>query len=153
MAVDEIDERCCVIEKKNPCGKAAGTYQFPKRIARFAQTKQLGLEVDESIGHSRVCSEHKSTLLQLKKTLDLKKKKSTEGAATTVDFSTVQHSVLKKYRKCFNLDVPVTGTKQDYSTAVTAHFPTISVNEAKDILAFISHVQNMQAREEDVGDV
>ncbi|KNC73041.1 hypothetical protein SARC_14398, partial [Sphaeroforma arctica JP610] len=102
--------------------------------------------LDDSIGHTHTCVEHKTALLALRKTLDPKKRKVAEGAATTVDLSNVSHSSLKRYKKHYDIDVPAGSSKQEYSAAVAQHFPTIQVNEAKDLLAFITHVENIKKR-------
>lgn len=63
-----------------------------------------------------------------------------------VDFSTLQMSTLKKYRKKFNLGGAQNLNKGELVAAVEKHFTTIPVNEGKDIINFLKYVRRTRVQ-------
>ena len=58
------------------------------------------------------------------------------------DLSNLQLGILKRYKKKYALPVPLGSNKAELLQAVIKHFPTIKINETKDIVGFLNYMYN-----------
>eukprot|EP00123_Amoebidium_parasiticum_P014672 comp22592_c0_seq1/m.34613 comp22592_c0_seq1/g.34613 ORF comp22592_c0_seq1/g.34613 comp22592_c0_seq1/m.34613 type:complete len:158 (-) comp22592_c0_seq1:468-941(-) len=144
---------CCVIDEKGRCETPAGITSFTKRMQRGAKQKKIDLRADETVGHSRVCAQHRQMLLTLRQQIEPKKRKAEEGGdeEIQVDFTTLHIQTLKRYKRHYKLNLANNVGKAELASAINRHFASLPVNEGRDVSAFLAHAHKrrlkMQAAE------
>eukprot|EP00795_Rhopilema_esculentum_P000332 gene332-9991_t len=98
------DLYCCLLEDREKCRRWAGNASFNFRVQKLVKQKKLGLTLNPDCKHTYICDNHKNVIQRARN----KRKKSPHSedeneSADMVDFSSLQISTLRRYRRHFKL--------------------------------------------------
>ncbi|XP_065058536.1 histone deacetylase complex subunit SAP30L-like isoform X2 [Rhopilema esculentum] len=141
------DLYCCLLEDREKCRRWAGNASFNFRVQKLVKQKKLGLTLNPDCKHTYICDNHKNVIQRARN----KRKKSPHSedeneSADMVDFSSLQISTLRRYRRHFKLQNKAGMNKSQLLETISRHFKSIPVPEKETITYFIYMVKTHKSK-------
>eukprot|EP00112_Aurelia_sp_Birch-Aquarium-sp1_P003103 Seg1347.1 transcript_id=Seg1347.1/GoldUCD/mRNA.D3Y31 product="Histone deacetylase complex subunit SAP30L" protein_id=Seg1347.1/GoldUCD/D3Y31 len=141
------DQFCCLLEDREKCRRQAGNASFNFRVQKLVKQRKLGLLLDPDCKHTYICDNHKNVIQRARN----KRKRSPHSddendTADMVDFSSLQISTLRRYRRHFKLQNKAGMNKSQLLETISRHFKSIPVPEKETITYFIYMVKTHKSK-------
>lgn len=141
------DQLCCLLEDGEKCRRLAGNASFNFRVQKLVKQRKLGLTLDPECKHTYICDNHKNVIQKARN----KRKRSPHSedendSVDMVDFSSLQISTLRRYRKHFKLQNKAGMNKSQLLETISRHFRSIPVPEKETITYFIYMVKTHKSK-------